>query len=266
MLGERLPPVTDYDAYPLARDAYERARLAGMYAGAVIMNAEAGRQLAIEHYQKEEERQKKEEALRQEEIERHKARHDPLTGLLNREGLEATLGFDLEDVVLLYIDLTNFKAVNDQLGHDRGDEILLEIARLLRSDDIAGRWGGDEFLAFTLPPDSPSGKHDRRRSDGLTPAQRAVATKARFEKDMTELLERHSDARDLGLRAAVGTAVGGWGMQIEQLRGEAEANMFTAKDIQHKEVGQYRSATVPHQRTSLDPVSSLEDTSLPPTI
>ena len=85
-----------------------------------------------------------------------KAHHDPLTGLANREKFlerldEALLehrGLD-ENLAVLFIDLDHFKAVNDTLGHDGGDRLLVEVAGRLRQavrpGDLVARLGGDEF-------------------------------------------------------------------------------------------------------------------------
>src|SRR3546814_10918255 len=80
---------------------------------------------------------------------------DPLTGLNNRRGfvdsLEALVAQDATKATgaLFYIDLDNFKQVNDTHGHQTGDEALLEVAALMkeqiRGGDLAGRLGGDEF-------------------------------------------------------------------------------------------------------------------------
>lgn len=76
---------------------------------------------------------------------------DPLTGLLNRRGLEHYLkAFAEEHYCLFYIDLDGFKLVNDTYGHHVGDELLIKIAEILRheiySAVICARLGGDEFL------------------------------------------------------------------------------------------------------------------------
>jgi diguanylate cyclase (GGDEF)-like protein/PAS domain S-box-containing protein len=92
---------------------------------------------------------------------RHMADHDPLTGLLNRRGLEAELERHVAHVnrygdrgALLVLDLDHFKAVNDTLGHEAGDQLIVTIANLLRnrlrSSDAVARLGGDEF-AILLP-------------------------------------------------------------------------------------------------------------------
>jgi diguanylate cyclase (GGDEF)-like protein len=88
---------------------------------------------------------------------RELALFDALTGLPNRTLFMDRFQLCLltaerngEALALLYVDLDDFKAINDQLGHDAGDEVLRESASrmrdLLRSNDTVCRWGGDEFL------------------------------------------------------------------------------------------------------------------------
>jgi diguanylate cyclase (GGDEF)-like protein len=85
------------------------------------------------------------------------ADHDPLTGLLNRRGFLARLGAEIDRVTtadaalaVLFIDLDNFKGINDRFGHVAGDRLLRRVAGAL--DDslgrgvVLGRWGGDEFV------------------------------------------------------------------------------------------------------------------------
>ncbi len=82
---------------------------------------------------------------------------DPLTGLLNRKGLNRVLELELErsmryrsPLSLAFLDLDDFKRVNDRFGHDVGDEVLMAIANLLKSQvrkiDYATRYGGEEFV------------------------------------------------------------------------------------------------------------------------
>jgi diguanylate cyclase (GGDEF)-like protein/PAS domain S-box-containing protein len=86
---------------------------------------------------------------------RRRATHDPLTGLANRvltgQRLAAALaGTEPSPVGLLFCDLDKFKAVNDRLGHEAGDELLRLVAsrlrRCLRHGDLLARFGGDEFV------------------------------------------------------------------------------------------------------------------------
>ena len=88
-----------------------------------------------------------------------RARHDELTGLANRAGLVRALderlsrsGCDGEALALLYLDLDDFKAVNDTHGHAAGDRLLESVAErmrgLLREGDLPARLGGDEFVVL----------------------------------------------------------------------------------------------------------------------
>jgi diguanylate cyclase (GGDEF)-like protein len=89
--------------------------------------------------------------------ERSLSRTDPLTSMLNRTGfleeaarLVALCRRTERPVTVAYIDLDNFKAVNDNLGHEAGDDVLRKVAGLLRvairPSDVAARLGGDEFV------------------------------------------------------------------------------------------------------------------------
>jgi two-component system cell cycle response regulator len=84
---------------------------------------------------------------------------DSMTGLLNRRGLDNALATVLSSAIaesrqlaLLLVDLDRFKAVNDTYGHEAGDLVLREVAKVLnqnvRRTDIVGRTGGDEFVVL----------------------------------------------------------------------------------------------------------------------
>jgi diguanylate cyclase (GGDEF)-like protein len=95
---------------------------------------------------------------------RHQAYHDPLTGLANRamfaEQVEARLAARQSglDAVVLFLDLDDFKIVNDTLGHGAGDRLLRVVAERIngcvRNEDLAARLGGDEFAVLLL--DTPN--------------------------------------------------------------------------------------------------------------
>ena len=91
----------------------------------------------------------------------YQATHDPLTGLINRREFERRLDEAMDDAhaeeavhMLFYMDLDRFKAVNDSCGHLAGDNMLREVASLIkeqvRDSDFVGRLGGDEFGALLI--------------------------------------------------------------------------------------------------------------------
>lgn len=102
------------------------------------------------------------------------AHTDYLTSLLNRRGFEQKLQNEFaranrfrEPLVMIIIDLDEFKSINDQHGHPTGDELLTEVGKILlnnlREIDVSSRWGGDEF-ALLLP--------NTNMSDGLSVAEK----------------------------------------------------------------------------------------------
>lgn len=98
------------------------------------------------------------EYLRKEQRLKEIAEHDQLTGLSNRACFHSRLTSALEEserygsVALMFIDLDNFKHINDTLGHDAGDELLVQVAHRLqnhiRKVDTISRVGGDEFTVI----------------------------------------------------------------------------------------------------------------------
>lgn len=94
------------------------------------------------------------------------ASRDPLTGLSNRRHLLEVMEWALgrmerhpHGCAVLYLDLDGFKGINDRLGHQAGDRLLVEFSRLLagrvRKSDLVSRLGGDEFVVFCDPLQNP---------------------------------------------------------------------------------------------------------------
>ena len=158
----------------------------------------------------------------QEEKLRHQAFHDPLTGLANRELFHNRLNQALaqshrsgEPIAVAYLDLDNFKEVNDTLGHDTGDRLLVSVAERLaagiRPGDTAARLGGDEF-ALLLPAVGSAATVD------------AIVDRLRisFEKPFAA-------APKIKLTAAIGTATSGPDSDPDSLLGTADTAMYVAK-------------------------------------
>lgn len=163
----------------------------------------------------------------QREAEKHirrLAHHDYLTGLPNRALLMDQAGRELQAAarydrhpVLMFIDLDEFKPINDEHGHDAGDEVLIQVARrlsaLLRETDLVCRQGGDEFVVL-LP--------DHAGLDGV----RTLAAKL-----LGAIQEPyHVGTLSLRLGASIGIAVyPQHGETVDELIEAADAAMYLAK-------------------------------------
>jgi len=150
------------------------------------------------------------------------ARSDPLTGVLNRRGFERdaskrlTESADDATGALLFIDLNDFKVINDTFGHEVGDQLLTiaakRLRKSLRSCDIIGRPGGDEFVA--LVPDVSAEVADRL-------AKRLTAA---LEEPYLIGAERHNCAASIGLALYPRNA-----NTLTGLMREADQAMYRAK-------------------------------------
>lgn len=111
---------------------------------------------------------------------------DVMTGMLNRRGffLHAERNFKLArrqgfSSALIFADIDGLKGVNDKFGHDAGDHLIVDAARILRKSfrdsDVVARLGGDEFAAFTIDSASPQLLLDRiqRNIDSFRPQQQS---------------------------------------------------------------------------------------------
>lgn len=155
------------------------------------------------------------------------ARTDPMTGLLNRRGFEEELSRALasarrygETGVLAYIDLNDFKQINDLYGHEAGDRVLMQIGEILaagiRETDYAARLGGDEFAVLLT-------KTGWR--DGRTRARKL----ARQLNDTFVTLQ----GKPIRLSASAGVEAYGAGDDETTLLSRADGAMYRAKRRYH---------------------------------
>ena len=155
------------------------------------------------------------------------ATHDPLTGLWNRRAILEILHKEMDrsrreaaPLGLIMLDLDHFKQVNDTYGHQAGDEVLHEVARMmvasLRSYDSAGRYGGEEFL-MVLPG------CDEQEARGIAERIRSLSASNRFEISQGALEVTIS----LGVAAADGSNDGG----TDSLIRAADEALYRAKRL-----------------------------------
>lgn len=155
--------------------------------------------------------------IRLREALREQATRDPLTGLLNRRYLDETLPRELharlrdeEPLALAILDIDHFKDFNDTWGHEAGDQVLIEVSRILhdhlRASDIACRFGGEELVAVMPGAELPEARERLLRiADLVRHAQ--VRTQDRLLPPVTfsagiALAPRHGNDADTLLRAA----------------------------------------------------------------
>jgi len=185
------------------------------------------------------------ESRRHEEALRHDALHDPLTRLPNRALLLDRLTQCVERMkrspgsgcAVLFIDIDNFKLINDSYGHKTGDAVLIEVASRIEAavrtcDTIgrplagmAGRLGGDEFIVLL--------------EDVADPSQAILVTR-RLQEMITAPLT--VDGRVLHAGASMGVAIGTPEHTPEELLREADTAMYRAKYA-----GKARHAVFDHQ-------------------
>lgn len=155
---------------------------------------------------------------------RHQALHDPLTGLSNRALLKDRIEHALarrkptdKTIAVVFLDLDDFKTVNDSLRHAAGDELLVTVAQrlndCLRTDDTAARLGGDEF-AVLLEDVSDM-------DDVAIPAQRILEAMA---------MPIEVEGKMISVRASIGIALHQEGQGAAELLRNADSAMYGAKN------------------------------------
>lgn len=171
----------------------------------------------------------------------HRASHDYLTDLHNQASFYEHLGRALSrarrqgsKVAVLFIDLDDFKLINDYLGHQEGDRLLREVAErlkgCLRGADMAARIGGDEFSVVL---------------EDVADASRAVRVAERFQEQLRIPFDVHDEYR-MYTSASIGIAVGAQGQPQELVRA---ADVAT---YQAKRMGKARSVVFSPNTTTGD--------------
>jgi diguanylate cyclase (GGDEF)-like protein/PAS domain S-box-containing protein len=156
----------------------------------------------------------------------HDALHDPLTGLANRvllrDHLERALARNRRSprtAALLFVDLDDFKQVNDTFGHAAGDQILVQVAQRLaaaaRADDVVGRQSGDEFAVLI---------------DGIDDDSAATSAAERILRELRRPIQL--GGRSIVVGGSIGVAAAAdRSTTAEDLLVQADAAMYAAKRL-----------------------------------
>ncbi len=164
----------------------------------------------------------------QSEADRHASLHDPLTGLPNRALFNDRFEHGLAQarrygwiLAVMFLDLDNFKAINDRYGHDAGDTVLNTIAERLktttRRDDTISRHGGDEFLYLLA--------HISDEKDAVLIAQKLIQV---IQEPCT--LSVQTGPVSVAVNASIGISIFPRnGEAIDSLISHADAAMYEAK-------------------------------------
>jgi diguanylate cyclase len=152
-------------------------------------------------------------------------RHDSMTGLYNRQGMQDKLDQEIERCLksghsfsVAMIDLDHFKFVNDAHGHAVGDEVLQGFARcarqVLRDTDLIARWGGEEFVILMLD---------------TSPADMASIALTRLRK-VLQGMQVSQQVPDLRITFSAGYAMWQRGEDIDHLMSRADKALYLAKN------------------------------------
>ena len=173
------------------------------------------------------------------------AETDPMTGLLNKASSQDEIGVLVRTTpgVFMIIDLDSFKFVNDIYGHDMGDKVLIRFAEIIRSairaSDIAGRIGGDEFIAFC--------QHINNED--------VIAEKVRYINDelLKSALEYMGDDMRIPLGASVGAVcVPEEGTVFQELFKKADKALYSVKQNgKHGHAFYHDSSKVEHDESAV---------------
>ncbi len=148
---------------------------------------------------------------------------DELTGVANRRSIEERVHWHIRNnqiFCIIMLDLNNFKRVNDEHGHQAGDDLLRQFAKELqmntRSGDLVGRWGGDEFVVLLLCDGANAGFHIARLREWV------------FGK-YTITVGANRKTVDVNIDASIGVAEWRSGITVEELISDADGAMYKDK-------------------------------------
>jgi len=141
---------------------------------------------------------------------------DKLTGLANRRAIEQhleQLSLGKQRYAVMMADIDHFKQINDRFGHDEGDRVLKDIAKIMdasvRSHDVLARWGGEEFILIV-----ESIRHSEAK---------------RIAENLRRSVELATEQRDIPLTISIGVAFQSSGQPSDIVINEADNCLYTAK-------------------------------------
>jgi len=193
-----------------------------------------------------------EKAIKEKDVLYEQIIHDDLTGVLNRNYLMHTLGQDINhpafnsvEHCLLFIDLDNFKIINEMYGHQGGDTLLRLVGRILketcRKSDIPSRFGGDEFLVYL---------NDCTEDQAVGIARRI---QERYAEEFYKIIDKSMDV-SAGLSIGISSSKF-WTKTISEIIDQPDFAMYEAKRAGKNRIGVF--AGLKNDSNDTDPAINL---------